>query len=247
MNIRVIKNVLKPLLKTPLHPQWLTAYGSRTLADYINNIGDHQLVLDIGCFNKWPSQLLPANCRYIGLDYFKTATEWYGSVPDVFGDACKLPVKSSSIDVVLLLDVLEHLPSIDTALQEAARVLRPNGKLILQMPFLYPLHDEPRDFCRISRYGFMEFANKHGFSIEAWHAEGAPLETAGLLANIAISKVVFGWMAQKNPAMIFGVLAPVLILLINLIAKGVSRITRRDEFMPYSYQLVMKKIPRTDA
>lgn len=241
MNIRALKNALKPLASTPLHPQWLMTKGSNKTVEYISAIGSHKIVLDVGCFNKWPSRLLSANCTYIGLDYYETATDWYGTVPDVFGDACNLPVRTSVVDVVLLLDVLEHLPSTDKAIQEISRVLKPGGSLILQMPFLYPLHDEPRDFIRLSRHGFASLANQHGLIVESCHAAGAPIETAALLANIAIGKVVIGWIAQKNPAMVFSLLAPVVILLINLLAKGIASITQQDEFMPYNYQILFKK------
>jgi SAM-dependent methyltransferase len=241
VNIRAFKNLLKPLLNTPFHPQWLLTQSKNKTAEYIKSIGSDKTVLDVGCFNKWPRQLLPENCNYIGLDYFETATDWYGSVPDVFGDACHLPIQTSAIDVVLLLDVLEHLPSAEDALCEISRVLRPGGSLIVQIPFLYPLHDEPRDYSRLTHYGFAALANKHGLDIERCNAQGVPIETAALLTNIAITKVVFGWIAQKKPAVIFSVLAPIIILLVNLFAKGINGISQQDDFMPYSYQLVAKK------
>lgn len=242
MNIRKLKNALKPLVNTPLHPQWLAAGGSGTIREYIGNIGNGKTVLDIGCFDKWPSKLLPADCTYIGLDYYQTATEWYGSTPDVFGDACNLPIRSASMDAVLLLDVLEHLVSIDAAFLEIGRVLKPDGSLILQMPFLYPLHDEPRDFTRLSRHGFVAIAERHGLVVEAWHAEGAPIETAALLANIAISKLVLGALSRRSPVMIFSLLAPILIISSNLLARAIARLTPPDDFMPYSYQVLMKKV-----
>lgn len=241
MNITALKNLLKPLSNTPFHPQWLFTQGINKTAEHLKSVGNDKTVLDVGCFNKWPRQLLPKNCHYVGLDYFETATAWYGSVPDVFGDACHLPIQNSAIDVVLLLDVLEHLPSTEDALCEISRVLRPGGSLIVQIPFLYPLHDEPRDYSRLTRYGFTALANKHGLDIQCCNAQGQPIETAALLTNIAITKVVLGWIAQKKPAVIFSILAPIIILFINLLAKAISSLGQQDDFMPYSYQLVAKK------
>lgn len=42
----------------------------------------------------------------------------------VRGDACALPVRSRSYDLVVCLEVLEHLPDPDRALREVARVSR---------------------------------------------------------------------------------------------------------------------------
>ena len=58
----------------------------------------------------------------------------------------KLPIATNSIDSVLFLDVLEHLQNPDQALNEIFRVLKSNGVLILQVPFLYPIHDAAYDY-----------------------------------------------------------------------------------------------------
>ncbi|WP_446808011.1 methyltransferase domain-containing protein [Methylomonas sp. 2BW1-5-20] len=241
MNVRALKNFLKPLLKTPFHPQWILTKGSRKTWEYIRAVGSDKIVLDVGCFNKWPARLLPTNCTYIGLDYYETATTWYQTSPDVFGDACNLPVQNSVVDVVMLLDVIEHLPSADRAIQEISRVLKPGGCLILQIPFLYPLHDEPRDFIRLSHYGVEAVTKRHGLMIESCHAQGSPIETAALLTNIAIAKIAFGWINRKSPTTIFLPLVSMSILLINLIAKALASISEPDDFMPYSYQILIKK------
>jgi SAM-dependent methyltransferase len=45
-----------------------------------------------------------------------------------------LPLESAQYDWVLCLDVLEHLLSPDTALREAHRLLKPGGKLLINVP-----------------------------------------------------------------------------------------------------------------
>lgn len=44
----------------------------------------------------------------------------------------KLPVKSESFDIALLIRVLHHLTSLSTMISEARRILKPNGFLILE-------------------------------------------------------------------------------------------------------------------
>lgn len=48
------------------------------------------------------------------------------------GDAAHLPVRTESVDAVLVVDALHHLPDQVGALEEAARVLRPGGVLVVR-------------------------------------------------------------------------------------------------------------------
>ncbi len=47
------------------------------------------------------------------------------------GDLCALPFPNSSFEIIVCSDVIEHIPNDRKALQEMARVLKPEGKLIL--------------------------------------------------------------------------------------------------------------------
>lgn len=83
--------------------------------------------------------------QYRGDDY--KLTEQTGPIetaglpidPDV--DLTKpLPYGSGEFDLVLLSEVLEHLPDQRTVVAEAARVLRPGGHLLLSTPNIARLH-----------------------------------------------------------------------------------------------------------
>ena len=52
------------------------------------------------------------------------------------GDLRALPLAPAVFDVVLALDVLEHLDDDATALAEAARLLKPGGTLVVTVPAL---------------------------------------------------------------------------------------------------------------
>lgn len=49
----------------------------------------------------------------------------------VLGDLQELPVADGSVDVVVCALALSHLPSLEPAMREFARVLRPNGHLVV--------------------------------------------------------------------------------------------------------------------
>ncbi|OQW92970.1 MAG: hypothetical protein BWK79_13580, partial [Beggiatoa sp. IS2] len=178
---------------------------------------------------------------YIGMDYYQTAVHWYATRPQVYGDAQQLPFSDDSMDTVLLLDVLEHLPNPEACLQEIVRILKPTGKLVLKVPFLYPLHDVPLDFQRWTQFGLRQFTQRYGLTIHQETATGQPIETAALLANIALTKTVLNWIRHKHPALILAVLLPFTILFINLLSWLINRFSPAEEMMPYSYCLVLTK------
>ncbi|MDH4254098.1 MAG: class I SAM-dependent methyltransferase, partial [Gammaproteobacteria bacterium] len=185
-----------------------------------------------------PRHFLPPGARYLGIDYFPTATGWYDTRPEVYADARALPLRGGSVDHVLLLDVLEHVPDPDSCLAEIGRTLKPGGRLTIQVPFQYPVHDAPRDFHRWTRYGLQRAANRHGFTIEEEIALGHPLETAALNSNIASSKTVLNWAARRNPLVVLGLLLPIMVVVTNCAAWVLARLSKPDDLMPYAYRMV---------
>ena len=72
---------------------------------------------------------------------------------DFVADAQALPLQTSSADNIVMLDVLHHIEYPVRFLREAARVLRPSGRVIFVEPGITPfsnvvfrtLHEEPVD------------------------------------------------------------------------------------------------------
>lgn len=60
------------------------------------------------------------------------------------GDIQDIPFADDTFDTILAIEVLEHIPEPLEALRECARVLRPNGHLILTVPFMWPVHEDWR-------------------------------------------------------------------------------------------------------
>ncbi len=61
--------------------------------------------------------------------------------------------KTSSVDVFFCMEVLEHVQNPFSAVTEITRVLKPGGVMIGSTPFMFPIHDEPYDFYRYTKYG----------------------------------------------------------------------------------------------
>lgn len=236
----IMKMFIDHMRGTPFHPQWLLFNNNKKnfseIAGFINGI-----ILDIGCSDKQIKKYLSAGFQYIGLDYYKTAMEWYGSKPETFGDAQNLPFADNCIDSVLLLDVLEHLPDPERCLDEVNRVLVGRGVFIILVPFLYPIHDAPLDFHRWTIFGLRKLVQRHGFKIVEEKHEGNPAELAGLMMSIALSKTVLNWFHQKNPAAISVILLPFIIFIINISTSILAYMSPQDGIMPWGYRLVLEK------
>ena len=55
-------------------------------------------------------------------------------------------------DMVLCLNVLEHVYDHREAVARIHTALRPGGRVLIQVPMYFPLHDEPHDFWRFTEH-----------------------------------------------------------------------------------------------
>ncbi|MEO1590767.1 MAG: class I SAM-dependent methyltransferase [Cyanobacteria bacterium J06632_22] len=115
----------------------------QALADRVNE--DDEAILDAGCgdgYLLYAVHLRCPNSRLFGVDDndlgVQLAQEKFieNNCPAKFQSASiySLPFPDESFDVVLNADVIEHLDQPDAALQEMARVLKPNGRLLMSTP-----------------------------------------------------------------------------------------------------------------
>jgi SAM-dependent methyltransferase len=96
-------------------------------------------VLDVGCGNgraagRW---LNPRVGEYVGVDVSPLAVEAareLGLDARVIEDATALPFADASFDLVVCIEVLEHLLRPDHAVQEIRRVLAPGGVFVATVP-----------------------------------------------------------------------------------------------------------------
>jgi SAM-dependent methyltransferase len=72
--------------------------------------------------------------------------------PDVVADICTWR-SEQPFDVILAAEVLEHLTEPQRALANMRAMLAPGGRLIVTVPFIFPIHDAPHDYFRYTRHG----------------------------------------------------------------------------------------------
>jgi SAM-dependent methyltransferase len=227
---------------TPFHPQWLINKPA-FFNEKIKHLNECT-VLDVGCADRWVEAVLPENCRYLGIDYPATGSELYAANPDVFADASCLPIQSDKIDVVTLFEIIEHLESPQEALQEAYRVLKPGGSLWLTVPFIYPIHDAPFDFQRLTTFGLMRDLTAAGFVDINITSKLNAVQTSCLLLNIALSGAMLVAAKEKRLSIVLLPLVILLIVLLNLAARLSGRVLSNWPGLTNGYSVIAVKRQR---
>ena len=81
------------------------------------------------------------------------------------------PFADGVFDLIILDSVLEHVPDPVALLTEARRLLRPDGKIFGDVPFLQPLHLAPHHYFNFTPYGLEQTAIMAGLQLEYVAAE----------------------------------------------------------------------------
>ena len=113
---------------------------------------------------------MPVSPSVCGLDVqtadFAKHKKAYGELTYVC-DLAAIPVESERYDLVLLTQVLEHIPEPLRVLDELGRVLKAGGQLWLTQPFYYEEHEQPYDFYRYTQFGLKHLLDRAGFEVAA--------------------------------------------------------------------------------
>jgi SAM-dependent methyltransferase len=113
-------------------------------------------VLDVGCGDRPYAELFRPAAEVVGFD-----------VPgnphaDLHGSIEAIPVDDGSFDVVLCLQVLEHVPDPPAAVRELRRVVRPGGRVLASTHGVYPYHPNPDDLWRWTHTGLERLFRESG-------------------------------------------------------------------------------------
>jgi SAM-dependent methyltransferase len=145
-------------------------------------------LLDVGCGSKPYARLFCVD-EYVGLDVDSRRTRELG-VADAFYDGGRFPFEAASFDSVLCNQVLEHVFEPDRFVAEIARVLRPQGMVLMTVPFVWDEHEQPVDFARYSSFGLKALLERHGLTVVDQRKMAADVSVLFQLANAYLYKVL---------------------------------------------------------
>lgn len=161
-----------------LMPSTVNSYINDYLITHFLKENAHLLfgkVLDIGCGNMRYKKIVLSNdlsTDYIGLD-LEAGKFTYSVKADLYWDGTRIPLDDSSVDCALLCEVLEHCSDPYLVLNEAHRVMKKGGVLLLSTPFLYQIHGSPFDYYRHTPFKLAEWCSQAGFSKSEFFATGS--------------------------------------------------------------------------
>jgi SAM-dependent methyltransferase len=146
-------------------------------------------VLEVGCssgfFLEELRRELP-RAFVVGADYVRGPLEELAQrrrdVPLLQFDLTRCPLPDNSVDVVVLLNVLEHIADDEAAVREVARILRPGGAAVIEVPagpHLYDVYDKVLMHHRRYRLaGLRDLLQRNGLHVDHASSLGAFLYPA---------------------------------------------------------------------
>jgi len=178
-------------------------------------------ILDIGCGQK-PYKNLFNYIEYIGLEIDSPQNRTYKKA-DIFYDGKKIPFEANSFDTVLISQVFEHIFTPGEILSEISRISRPNGLLIMTVPFIWDEHEQPFDFARYSSFGIKYLLEQHGFQIVSLQKSINDIRVIFQLINAFLYKKIL----TKNPY--FNLLLTIIFMSpFNILGEILSLITPKN-------------------
>jgi len=162
------------------------------------------VVLDVGAGTTPYKKFFKFN-RYITLDNHS-----YPGI-DITADITKrIPIRSSSMDSVVCFQVLEHIKEPQRAVNEIYRVLKRKGVCLLTTHMAAPLHGEPNDYFRFSKYALQHLFRKFKY-VKVSPNGGAAL---------SIMQLIIWGVSEKLPS----VFSKPIIIFLNIFGKVLDKI-----------------------
>jgi SAM-dependent methyltransferase len=167
------------------HPMWSVETG--VIQAMVGTSG-RGVVVEVGCGTGELLSLLGPE-RGIGIDWDETAVELARSRSSGnefrVGDACDLGLANETVDCIVSMHLVEHLPELETGLKNWHSVLKPGGRLAIVTPnarFCHPevfadpdhrhIYDGPELSARVGRSGFTV---EKVFTVGMWGLRQWPL------------------------------------------------------------------------
>ena len=92
--------------------------------------------------------------------------------PDYLCDARNMPFDNDYADIVICSEMLEHVDGVDDVLREIHRVLKPDGRVYICVPFSMHIHSAPYDYGRYTASFWERHLIKFGFDVLELEEQG---------------------------------------------------------------------------
>ncbi len=123
----------------------------RFINEHLERLPEDAIVVNVGCgvVRRFEPD---CSCRYLATDLRVLSNVDFAS------DAARLPIADHSVDTVLSLELLEHVPQPHAVVEELGRILKPGGTVIVSVPSTVPRHDD-HDYWRYTAEGLKQLCS----------------------------------------------------------------------------------------
>lgn len=158
-----MSNIIKPSLKHSNRKEynWLIyEHWDKWLLEYAPYY--RGILVDLGCGEApYKDFFLQFAKQYVGIDWSNT---YHNSQASIISDLNKhIDLPDHYADTIVSLSVMEHLYEPQIFLKESYRILRMDGVMILQVPWMWWIHEAPHDYFRYTPYGLKFLFENAGF------------------------------------------------------------------------------------
>jgi SAM-dependent methyltransferase len=161
-------------------------YLERWVQDAAASVPSGSVVLDAGAgespYARWFS-----GHHYESAD-FAQVDKAYSTNLTYTCDLAELPVDGSRFDLIVMTQVLEHLPEPGRVLAEMRRVLKPRAELWFSTPLFYEEHEQPYDYYRYTQFGLRHLCQSAGLEVVSIDWLEGYFGTLGYQLNMAANQ-----------------------------------------------------------
>lgn len=181
----------------------------------------YENILEVGGGQSGLSAMLFPKAQITNIDldptYADSPLNQQSRVKFICGDATRLPFEDASFDAVTMFDLLEHVPDDQSAIDEAFRVLKPGGFLLLSTPnenWKFPYYGFMRRLCPEDKAVMAEWGHvRRGYSQqELEHLTKQPCQKSATFINpvtVLIHDVAFSYLSPLNKEAASWFLSPI--------------------------------------
>lgn len=182
---------MKSKIRSFISPFFLTRYYQyKDISKITQKYTFKGSLIDIGCGSKPFKNLFQKVNKYEGIDFIQySVNKDFASEPpehyfsNSYTKNYLLPFKDNEYNNSVAFQVLEHHIEPETMISEMIRVTKKSGYILLSVPFLGGIHEEPHDYQRYTKYGLKHLFEKNNCKIVNIIEQGSFFSTIAMLYN----------------------------------------------------------------
>jgi len=198
-----------------IYDRYLAEFLVNAISDVLSRQQNHRFrVLDVGC-GEQPLRTLveESGALYMSTDIAQNQSRTVDFLVDISSPHANKTI-SGQFELIILSEVLEHVPDPYLALQNIKKLLAPSGKAVITTPFIWPLHEQPLDYQRLTSHWFDKHVASVGLRVVTNESLGSPID---VLITLLLKTHIYADLKSASPSWLSKVFAFVIKKIISFL------------------------------